>query len=136
MPFDRNDHQALLAKRDNKLQQDMMPLIQVLQRAAPVMQSMMTGSDAWDRFLTILQGFSDRINASKNSATASMADPTLWEPYQLAKIKSDIIVCIAMLDILKTVMELPKALIEGGEAANELVNKFEADHATAEQPKS
>lgn len=134
MPFDRKEYQESTASRQVKREREMMPMIRLLQGAAPVMHEMLTGTDAWDRYLAILQGFVERLKIGKASAQTRLSSPDVWEPHQLVKLKSDILVADAMLDILKTVMELPKALIEGGETAKEIINQFEAKHAgTAEK---
>lgn len=129
MNYDRADYQASIEKAKDERQRDMMPLIKVLQGAAPVMSELMTKSDVWNRYLSILQGFNDRIKASKQRAEAQLSDPSVWEPYQLMRMKSDGLCADAMLEILQTVMQLPKALIEGGAEASQIVSKFEAKHA-------
>lgn len=131
MTYDRKDHVALVAAKEQRREQDMMPMYRMLSGAAPVMTELVTGSDAWDRYLQILQGFVDRAKSAKARAEAQLADPAVWEPYQLMKLKSDILTSGAMVEALMVAMELPKALIEGGDAAKLIVSKFEAKH---EQP--
>lgn len=134
MPFDRKEYDESVASRQVNRQREVMPLVRLLQGAAPVMNEVLTGSDAWDRYLTILQGFVERLKVGRTAAQSRLSDPGVWEHHQLVKLKSDILIAEAMLDILKTVMELPKALIEGGETATEIISQFEAKHAgTAEK---
>lgn len=128
MPFDRKDFKESVTARADKREREMMPLIRVLQGAAPVMNELMTGSDVWNRYLAILTGFAERLKAGKTHAQARLAAQDVWESQQLMKLKSDILVADGMLDMLQTAMELPKALIEGGSVAQEIVAKFEAKH--------
>ncbi len=136
MPFDRKDFEAAATGRKDQRERELMPLIRLLQSAAPVMAEMMTGSDDWNRYLAILSGFVDRLQAGKATATARLADPGVWEPTQLTKLKSDILTADAMLDVLQTAMQLPKAIIDGGEAAAKIVKKFEARHEATSNPLS
>ncbi len=128
MSFDRADFKATVADRTQQRERELMPLIRVLQSAAPVMTELMTGLDAWNRYLAILSGFAERLQIGKATAAAKLADPGIWEPSQLTKLKSDILTADAMIDVLQTAMQLPKALIEGGEAAAKIVKNFEEKH--------
>lgn len=128
MTFDRKDFKESVASREVSHEREMMPLIRVLQGAAPVMNTLMTESDAWNRYLAILSGFAERLKASKAYAQFRLSAPDIWEPFQLTKLKSDILVADAGLEMLQVAMELPKALIEGGAKAQEIVNQFEVKH--------
>ena len=134
MTFDRKDFEDLSAHRKVNRELELMPLHRMLQAAAPIMASMVTGSDAWDKYLAILQGFVDQAKNSKLNAESRLAAPDVWEHGQLMKLKADILTCNAMIEAWTVAMQLPKALIEGGEIANTIVAQFEAKHAsTAEK---
>jgi len=128
MPFDRSEFKDSIASRESSREQELMPLIRALQGAAPVMNAMMTESDAWNRYLSILQGFVTRIKAAQDQAAARLSGSGVWEPSQLIKLKSDVLTCGAMLEAFTIAIELPKALMDGGEAAQEIVSKFETKH--------
>ena len=134
MPFDHDDFQKSVDRKQVDRTKALMPLIRVLENAAPVMNELMTADGNWNRYLAILQGLADGIKIAKAAAEQRLADPALWEPSQLIKLKSDTLQSTAMLDILATVMELPKAILEGGVTAHDIVTNFEAKHAsTAEK---
>lgn len=136
MEADRKEFHKKTEQHALERQQQMMPMVRMLAGAAPVMQAMMTESDAWNRYLAILQGFLETIKKSRAMAQDRLSDPTVWEPYQLVKLKSDVLQATAMIEALETAIQLPKALLEGGEAAKEIISKFEAQHETtsAAQP--
>ena len=134
MPFDHDDFQKSVDRKQVDRTRTLMPLIRVLENAAPVMNELMTADGNWNRYLAILQGFVEGIKIAKAAAEQRLADSNLWEHHHLVKLKSDVLQSAAMLDILTTVMELPKAILEGGEAAHDIVTNFEAKHAsTAEK---
>ena len=129
MAYDRKDLKAAVADRAHEQQRALMPLTRMLSAAVPVMNSLMTESDAWNRYLEILQGFVEQTKNSKLMAESRLAAPDVWEHGQLMKLKNDVLTCSAMVEALTVAMQLPKALLEGGAAAKEIVAKFEEKNA-------
>lgn len=129
MAYDRSEFAASVTDLRDKRLQAQLPLIALLQRAAPVMLDMQTSSGSWNHFLTILQGFGERVTAARDAAQIRLCAPDLWDDGALRKLKADVLACNAQIDLLAYVMAIPKALIDGGHDASEIIAKFEAKHA-------
>lgn len=126
MPFDRKDHAELVAKKNEARNREMLPAFRALAAAAPVMDRLNTGNEAWDRYLTILQGQVERITRLRDDACRRMRDPAVWGDEANRMLKAEAMRADAMLEVLDFVMNLPKALIEDGARAQEIVSQFEA----------
>ena len=113
-----------------------LPMLRVMQAAAPVMEALVTGSDAWNRYLGYLQAQFDQAASRKHYAQDRLADPLVLAHEDLLKLKNDIVVADAILATLKFAMELPKAIIEDGHKVSEIISEFEAKNEIARQPKS
>lgn len=129
MAYDRSEFAASVTDLRDKRLQASMPLIALLQRAAPVMMDMQTSSQSWNHFLTILQGFGERVTAARDRAQTALGDPHLWDRDAICQLKAELMACNAQIDLLAYVMAIPKALIDGGHDASEIIAKFEAKHA-------
>lgn len=116
------DRIAAKAKQQNAAQ---IPAFRALQTVGAVMANLITNDDKWNRYLQLLQGQIDKTRAQKEAAQSRMNDPAIWDPQHLAKLKSDIREADAMIAAWELAMQLPKALIEGGQEATELLNKME-----------
>ena len=125
MSFDRAQFQAALAQRAGERTGNLMPMLRVAAAVGPVMQRLLTGTDAWDRYLSHLQGYIDQALQAKAAAQAKLADPAVWRGNDLMKLKSDVIVADAMIEAWTLAMNLPRALIEGGELARAQIARFE-----------
>ena len=137
MAFDRNEFLANVTERAQERNAALMPALRQLQAVAPVMQTLLTGSDAWDRYLTYLQGYIEQAGAAKVRAQAKMSDPMVWDAHDLTKLKSDILIADAMIDAWKAAIELPRSLINGATEASKTISRFEeAKNETAGQTQS
>lgn len=125
MPFDKSQFLATVAERAQERNASLMPVLRQLQAVAPVMQSLLTGSDAWDRYLTYLQGYIEQASAAKIRAQSKMSDPMVWDAHDLTKLKSDILIADAMIDAWRAAIELPKSLINGATEAGKTIARFE-----------
>lgn len=133
MSFDKDDFLANVSNRIQERNFALMPALRQLQAAAPVMHKLLTGSDAWDRYLTYLQGYIEQAEQAKIRAQAKMSDPRIWDGENLMKLKSDILIADAMAEAWAAAMELPKALIAGAEEASKTIARFEEKNGSSEQ---
>lgn len=138
MPYDREDFFKSIAAQRETTQRALLPQAHAL-HASAVSMELLTRDEHWNRYLTLLQGMRDSVEARKRDAEKKQSDPSVWDPKDLYKLKSDVLRADAMLDLMDTIMGLPKALHDGGEKAVEMIQKFEEndDRSTpAETPQS
>ena len=131
MSFDKKEFLETVAKRSQERNSGNMPLFRAAVAVAPIMEKLMTGSDVWDRYLQHLQAYINQAETSKLNAQAKISDPAIWDAGALAKLKSDILIAEAMIQAWRVAMQLPKALIQGGEEAQAILS-----NSTVEQPGS
>lgn len=136
MSYDRNQVAEAAARARDRRAQEQIPQLRVVQAQAVVMEKLLTDFDHWNKYLSYLQNVRNNVQSSRDSAQQKQNDPAIWDPHQMAKLKSDILRADSMLETLDFVMSLPKALIEDGEKAKDLIQTFEKSHGTAEQPES
>ena len=123
MPFDRYEFIASLASTRERKARDSLPQLRVVQAQAVVMDALLVTPE-WNRYLSYLQELVNRTMASKAAAQARQNDPSIWDPQQLAKLKSDVLQAEAMLQAWDIAMRLPKALIEDAEKATAMIAEF------------
>ena len=128
MSYDRKDFLATLEKKSKAKEQQMAPAIRALQVVGSVMSTLTTQSGEWNRYLTFLQGQIDKTRALRQQAQEKLADPSIWEPYQMNKLKSDIIKADGMIAAWEFAMRLPKALVDGGAEATEFLLKLDNEN--------
>ena len=126
MPFDRNEHAELAAKKRDARNREMLPAFRTLAAVAPVMDKLTTGNEAWDRYLTLLAGQVERITRLRDDAGRKLRDPAIWGDETTRMLRAEAMRADAMLETLDFVMNLPRALVEDGERAQEIVSQFEA----------
>ena len=135
MPFDKEDFIANLATAREKRARESLPQLRVIQAQAQVMEKLLVTPE-WNRYLSYLQELVNKTEVSKASAQARQNDPAIWDPQQLAKLKSDVLQADAMLQAWDVAMRLPKLLIEDAEKAAEMIAEFGKEDAPAGQPQS
>lgn len=126
MAYDRKEFLTSVAERAKERQAGLLPVLRQLQAVAPVMERLMTGTDAWDRYLTYLQGYIEQAQAAKARAQSMIGSPEAGDPQMLAKLRVDIIVADAMSQAWQAAIELPAALINGATEASKTIARFEA----------
>ena len=136
MSFDRKQWNDALAAKAKQRQTSALPAMRAMQVAGVIMAKLTTGSEEWNRYLSYLQGQIEKAQERKAVAHSKMADPSVWEPYQLNKLKADILQADAMIAAWQWAMELPKALVDGGAEATEFLNKLDRENETTGQPQS
>ncbi len=125
MPFDKAEFLSTVAKRAGERSANLMPALRVALAVGPVMKELQTGNDAWDRYLSHLQGYIDKATEARTLVQRKLADPNVWDANALTKLKSDIMVCEAMIEAWGAAMTLPKALLAGAEVAQAQITRFE-----------
>ena len=128
MPFERKEFLDSVAEKMKQRGATSIPALRALQAVGVVMAKLTTHSEEWNRYLSHLQGWVERTREAKAAAHARLADPAVWEPHQLAKLKSDILQADARIEAWELAMQLPKLLTEGGEQAQALINELDRDH--------
>ena len=128
MSYDRKDFLEAVKEKAQKRRADALPSVMALQAAGVIMARLTTGSAEWNRYLSYLQGQIEKARERKEVAHSKMADPSIWEPFQLNKLKADILQADAMIAAWEWAMELPKALVDGGAEATEFLNKLDREN--------
>lgn len=124
MAFDRKEFLDTISERAQERNAAMMPALRQLQAVAPVMQSLLTGSDAWDRYLTYLQGYIEQAEDAKARAQSKITSPEAADPMVLAKLRVDILTAESMVEAWEAAINLPHVLISGASEAAKTIAKI------------
>lgn len=124
MIADRKDFVGSLKEVHERKQASWQPVARLVQGAAVVMDGLVR-DEAWGRYATYVQGVMDRFTAQRQMALAKLADPAVVDEKEMRKLKSDIVIADTTISTLKFAIELPVAVIKGGEEAKEFIRKFE-----------
>lgn len=130
MSFDRKEFTASLKQVHERKQAAWQPVARLVQGAAVVMDGLVR-DEAWGRYATYLQGMMDRFAVQRKLALDKLADPMVSDEKEMRKLKSDIAIADTTIATLKFAIELPVAIIKGGEEAKEFVKKFEEKNENA-----
>lgn len=134
MTYDRKAFHDAVAEKASKRQAQALPAMRAAQAAGVIAQKLTTGSDEWNRYLSYLQGQIDKTRKQRDAAQAKLADPAIWDPQALNKLKADMLQADAMIAAWEWAMALPKALVDGGAAATEFLNKLDKENEAPGQP--
>ena len=129
MIADRKDVVGSLHQVHERKQAAWQPVARLVQGAAVVMDGL-TRDENWGRYATYVQGVIDRFAAGRAGAMERLADPSL-DDAAVKKLRTDILVADTTIGALKFAIELPVAVVNGGEEAKEFVAKFEAKNENA-----
>ena len=132
MIVDRKDAVGTLAERHAHAQNRMLPMARILAGAAPVMDKL-ARTEEWSRYCTYLQGVSERFAGQKQVALGKLGDPGIVDDQQIRKLRQDVFEADVWVNALKFAVELPAAIVKGGEEATEMVAKLEKKNETAGQ---
>lgn len=124
MIADRKDTADLFQKRHGERQQALLPMARLLAGAAPVMDGLQRTTE-WERYVTILQGMLERYQAGKKAAQDKLGDPSIVNDDEVRKLRQGIFIADVSMDTLKFAIELPAAILKGGEEANQFIKDFE-----------
>jgi len=131
MTYDRKDHVASLQTLHQRKQAAFEPVARLVQGAAVVMDGL-TRDENWGRYATYLQGIIDRFKANRTAAMEKLADPGLQDA-EVRKLRTDVLIADTTINSLKFAVELPVAIVKGGEEAQEFIKQFEAKNETPGQ---
>ena len=136
--YDKEQYSDITQKKgpQQTREQKLMPLMQMVGGASVVMQTLMTESGAWNRYLEILQGLVNTLKELKATAENQLHGPDIWEASKLAMLKSDVRVFDANIQMLETVMRLPKELITGGSEADIIIKEIEEKYGKSTDTKT
>ena len=140
MAYDRSEHSRLVKDQQHERAAAVMPLVRLVAGAAPLMETLTTRDEHWNRYLQYLQGIVKRFEESRDVARAKLADPSTWKTEDLLKLKSDALVAQATVDALNIAIELPSAIMGGKGEASRIIEEFEkhaqGKNESAGQPQS
>ena len=126
MAFDREQYDAAVAKQAGEKTQQRLTALYPIRQAA-VSASRLTGHDAWDSFVRILQAMIEQEQASKCHWQAVLTDPaTNWDDASLANAKGQLVRADAKLEVLELTQDLPRQLIESGAQVDALIKQLES----------
>ena len=118
MSFDREDFQALLAKRAQQAPRAGQGSGALLQAA--VEAKYLTGSEYWDLYLRYIQSAVERSQAVEQQLMYALASPGLVDHEKIIAVKMQLLECRARIQAWGSAMELPKLLMERGAEVEEL----------------
>lgn len=124
MIADRQDFAKVVAQRHTEANQRMLPMARLLAAAAPVADGLQR-SPEWERFVTILQGVLNQFATRKQLAMQKLGDPSVTKDEDVRKLRQDIFIADVSVDTLKFAIELPAAILKGGEEADQFIKNFE-----------
>lgn len=125
MAYDRSDHVRAVSDRQHERAREIMPLVRLVAGAAPLMETLTTRDEHWNRYLQYLQGIVKRFEEGRDAARAKLADPSVWKTEDLLKLKSDALVAQATVDALRIAIELPAAIMGGKDEAARIIEEFQ-----------
>jgi hypothetical protein len=125
MAYDRSQHVRAVSDRQHERAREIMPLVRLVAGAAPLMETLTTRDEHWNRYLQYLQGIMQRFEESQHVAEAKLADPAIWKTEDLLKLKGDALVAKATVDALKLAIELPSAIMGGKDEAGRIIEEFQ-----------
>ena len=135
MIADRKDVVQSFEKRHAEAGARILPIARLIQGAAVVADGLVR-SPEWDRYCTILQGVQEQYAKRKVAVQQKLGDPSVVKDEDVRKLRQDIFICDVNIDTLKFAIELPAAILQGGEEATKFVEAFEKKNDSSEQAKS
>jgi hypothetical protein len=127
MIADRKDAIAVLEKRHAAASANIIPMARLIQGAAVVADKLQRTTE-WDRYCTYLQGMAEQWKARKAVALQKLGDPAVVKDEDVRKLRQDIFVADVTMDTLKFAIELPAAILQGSEEADNFIKEWEKKH--------
>lgn len=132
MIADRRDFTESVAQKHTKAQQNMLPMARIIAGAAPVTDKLVR-SEEWGRYVTYLQGITNRMAEARDAARDRMNAPAVLAHTDLLKLKFDAAEADAMVRAWTMAIELPAWILKGGAEADEFVKNYEKKNETPGQ---
>lgn len=101
----------------------MMPLVQLLASAKPVMDSLVV-DEKWTRYQQTLQGLIEKWKAQRDVAKDRLGSIGLGD-VDLRKLNADVVSANAAIEAWELAIRLPAAIAKGGEEAVSMVKEWE-----------
>jgi len=92
---------------------------------AEVHQKNLTGHPEWDRFLSYLSAFSQKMQAERMVLKERLCDPQVVSTDTIMAMKMSIVRYDSIIEAVEAVMALPKAIIEMGDKAKNVLSDLE-----------
>jgi len=124
MTFEREDFERL---RQSSLKDNYAKAtshLTLIKQGAVVGESM-TGVQAWDTFLSFVQGAIDTTREQLDALNHTLASPDILDHDRMLSIKVSMIRCKERIAAWEAIVKLPKDLIEHGEQAQSLLDRME-----------
>jgi hypothetical protein len=135
MIADRKDVSAVLEKRHSEASARIVPMARLIQGAAVVADGLKRTPE-WERYCTYLQGIAEQFKVKKAEAQRKLGDPAVTKDDDVRKLRQDIFIADVTMDTLKFAIELPAAILQGGEEADKFIEAFEKKNETTGNAKS
>lgn len=129
MIADRKDVTASLAKRHTEAQGRIIPMARLIVGAAAIMDKLQR-TEEWTRYCTYLQGVMERFETQKQHAQQKLCDPSITKDDDVRKLRQDIFIADVTISTLKFSIELPAAILQGGDEASKFIADFEKKNET------
>jgi hypothetical protein len=126
---DRKDVAGVLEKRHAAASANIIPMARLIQGAAVVADKLQRTPE-WERYCTYLQGMAEQWKGRKAVALQKLGDPSVTKDEDVRKLRQDIFVADVTMDTLKFAIELPAAILQGGEEADNFIKAFEKKNET------
>lgn len=134
MIADRDDFQKGIEAKHARRQAEVMPLVQLLASAKPIMDSLVV-DERWTRYQQMLQGLIEKWKAQRDTAKDRLGMNGLSDP-DLRKLNADVLSANAAIGAWELALRLPAAISKGGEEAVAMVKEFEKKNESANDAKS
>lgn len=132
MIADRKDAVSPIEKRHNEAQARMLPMARIVAGAAPLADSLQRTPE-WERYCTYLKGMADRFAAQKQVAQQKIGDPSIVDDAQVRKLRQDIFEADVWVRAMQFAIELPAAIIQGGDEADKFISSMEKKNEATSQ---
>jgi len=128
MAVDRQDFEGLKARSMATVRPHDTGSLRVIERDALQAQHL-TSLPSWDRFLTYLQAALQRLERVRSGAQAKLNAIGVVDHGSLIAAKMELHVADGQIELLESIMSMPKEIIEHGDKARDLLEKIGGDHA-------
>lgn len=134
MIADRDDFQKGIDAKHEKRRSEMMPLVQLLASAKPIMDSLVV-DERWTRYQQTLQGLIEKWKGQRDTAKDKLGMNGMSDA-DLRKLNADVLSANAAISAWELALRLPAALSDGGVEAVAMVKEFEKKNESANDAKS
>lgn len=102
-----------------------------LVQGAAVIADKLVRTAEWERYCTYLQGIAEQYKSRKIAAQQKLGDPSVVRDEDVRKLRQDIFIADVTIQTLAFAVELPAAILQGGEEADKFIATFEKKNGTS-----